>query len=121
MQPNHIEWTTVNDDGDEVTHRLPSVLTVCPCCRGTGSIVNPSIDGHGIGAEEWENEWSEEEREGYFRGVYDISCPECHGNNVVPVVDEARADPVLLKAYHEHLRDEAVYRRECESERRYGA
>ncbi len=55
---------------------------VCPCCDGEGRYVNPAIDGNGISAEEW-GEWTDESREHYLTGVYDVSCEECKGENVV--------------------------------------
>lgn len=51
-------------------------------------------------------------------------CLECHGKNVVLVVDEAacRSDEekAHLKLYHEQLQEEADYQRTCEAERRMG-
>ena len=45
--------------------------------------MNPNVDGHGITAEEWNQDWTPEEREGYFTGVYDVVCRKCQGLRVV--------------------------------------
>lgn len=67
-----------------------SKFAVCPRCEGTGTIVNPSIDGNGLSAEDFE-EQGEDFREDYFAGVYDVRCPECGGNRVVAACKGARA------------------------------
>lgn len=55
---------------------------VCPTCGGSGSIVNPDIDGGGLTREDFDREGPEFEA-AYFGGVYDIACPECGGQRVV--------------------------------------
>lgn len=110
----------LDDETAEYEAELPIHFEVCDRCRGKGTHTNPSIDGHGISAEEWANDWDDESREMYMNGGYDVSCEECGGRRVVPVVDEDRCDPDVLKHYHEHLRavnemrrDEAMERRFC--------
>ena len=56
---------------------------VCPRCEGRGSHVNPAVDGNGLTAEDFD-ELGDDFREGYFSGVYDVECSECHGQRVVP-------------------------------------
>ena len=75
-----------NDDGEEVEEEydFPMKFEVCGLCNGKGSHVNPSIDSHGISAEEWDRDWSYEDRETYMSGGYDVSCYECDGQRVVP-------------------------------------
>jgi len=111
----------VDDDGEVETHTLPTVYAVCGRCRGEGKHVNPAVDGHGITAREFEEEWSTEEREEYFDGRYDVTCSKCGGQRVVRVLDEDKVDPALLKRIHEREDDRAAFRRECEMERRMGA
>lgn len=60
---------------------IPGGLIVCPICEGKGKYVNPSIDSHGISAEEFEEDPDFDES--YFRGDYDIICTCCDGRNVV--------------------------------------
>lgn len=94
-------------------YEVPSVREVCGCCDGEGTIVDPAIDGHGISAEEWDNEWDDESREAYFAGRYDVTCPECKGRNVVEVpAPERIADPVVREAVEDHFRSEAESRAE---------
>lgn len=56
---------------------------VCPRCEGRGKIVNPSIDGHGLSQEDFDQDPDFEEA--YFAGRYDIACTECRGLRVVDV------------------------------------
>lgn len=116
-----IEHYDENDEYDGDTEvSIPAKYEVCPRCRGRGKHVNPNIDGHGISAEEWDRDWSQEERERYLSGGYDVTCEECKGLRVVLEPDEETADPGLLKEYYEQQRADADYRREREIERRMG-
>lgn len=108
------------EDGDPIEFVLPVRMQVCDTCGGKGTHVNPSIDSHGITAEEW-SEWDDEEREGYFSGHYDITCYRCSGTNVTPEIDRERAAVDALKAWDEECKSLADDRRCQESERRYGA
>ena len=62
---------------------IPIKLVVCDSCGGVGHYVNPSIDAHGIGADEW-NDWDYEDRQAYLDGRYDVTCECCDGNKVMP-------------------------------------
>lgn len=115
-----IKFETFNDEGDDITIELPSKREVCGTCDGKGTHVNPSIDGNGLSEEDFD-EAGPEFREDYFRGVYDVTCHECGGRNVVDVVDESRCNPADLAAYHAHLQEQHDHRREVEAERRMGA
>lgn len=114
---NTIPFRYETEDGTEIETFIPCRYEVCDRCRGSGTIVNPAIDGHGISQEEFDEDPDFEE--GYFSGRYDIVCPDCQGKRVVSVPDESRADPAVLKAYHDDKRAEADYERECEAERRF--
>lgn len=111
------------EDDDEVVYTLPAKYEVCPTCEGSGKHVNPSIDSHGISAEEFREDPGF--AEDYFRGMYDVPCYECGGRNVVPRIDEGACvsdeDKRALKAWREQLIADADYRRMCEYERRMGA
>lgn len=115
-----VRFTEYTEDDDELEHELPAKFEVCHRCRGRGTHVNPSIDGHGITAEEWDRDWSYEDRENYMSGFYDVDCHECDGLRVVAVVDEKRCDPELLEKYRQFLEDEAMFARERASELKYG-
>lgn len=69
-------------------HVLPARYEVCTTCRGKGKHVNPSIDAHGISREEFDED--PDFMEDYLSGFYDVTCYECHGKRVVPVIDDAR-------------------------------
>lgn len=112
--------TIKTDEGDEQEIELPTKKEVCFRCHGEGTHVNPNVDGHGISAEEWANDWEEEEREAYFSGRYDVTCEECNGLRVVDVVDEEALSPTERKAYEDWCDSEAAYRAECAAERRFG-
>lgn len=81
----------------------------CPCCNGTGSHVNPSIDAHGLTAEDFRED--PDFSRDYHQGAYDVRCVQCRGNKVVPDTDEYNED---LEARHETDL-------EIEAERRAGA
>jgi hypothetical protein len=121
MSTETIEWSTEDENGSEIVHELPARLEVCPRCRGKGSHVNPSIDGHGITQEERERDWSDDEWDGYLRGDYDVNCYECDGLRVVAVVDRDSCDPDLLKQYDQDQAEEAAFQRMCQAERDMGA
>jgi len=111
-----------DDEGYEVEYFVPIMFAVCGTCDGRGRHVNPSIDAHGIGREEFDED--PDFFEDYRNGVYDVDCYECHGANVVPVINEAGADDALkalLARVAEREADDAAYARECEMERRMGA
>jgi RecJ-like exonuclease len=111
-----ITFTLVTDDGDEAEHSIPARYEVCSRCAGTGTHVNPSIDGNGISPEEFRADPDFEES--YFRGDYDVTCEKCDGERVVPVADLERATSEQRAAYREHQRVLAEMRRDDASERR---
>lgn len=123
--PIVVKIQLLDPEGDEYEVAFPAVFEVCPTCEGKGTHVNPAIDGDGITSEEWERDWGSDEREAYFAGAYDVSCEECHGQRVVPVINEeaAKAQGLgeELAQYHEQIREEDEYQRTCAAERRMGA
>jgi len=68
---------------------------VCPTCDGRGCHVNPSIDAHGLTAEDFAED--PDFAEDYLRGKYDIHCSECRGERVVPV--PAHGDPEAPRVF----------------------
>lgn len=107
-----------DDDGQII--KLPMHRIVCPSCDGEGKYVNPAIDGNGITGSEMA-ELGDDFREDYFSGFYDIQCEECHGRNVVDVVDEDALTPDQQRRYYEYLEDMANTYHVQEQERRMGA
>lgn len=111
---NHtISIEAANDDsGDVETLVLPAKWQICSRCNGNGTHVNPSIDGHGITSEEWENDWDPEEREGYFRGDYDIRCDAGCCDGKVLEIDYERLNDELKKKVDEYYDGQAEIARE---------
>lgn len=107
------------EDGGDEEKALPAKYEVCGTCDGKGSHVNPSIDSHGIGAEEWDRDWDDDDREGYFEGRYDVPCAECHGARVVPVLAD-NATPEEQKIAEEIMDGHYQSQREAAYERRMG-
>lgn len=89
-----------DENGEEEEVEIPIKFEVCPTCEGKGKHVNPSIDAHGLSAEDFAED--PDFAEDYFRGCYDVSCYECGGANVVPEIDEDRCDKETLKKVREH-------------------
>jgi hypothetical protein len=101
----------LGDDAEvEYEVELPAKFEVCGRCRGEGTHVNPNIDGNGLSREDFEEDPDFEEA--YFSGVYDVECEECKGLRVVPVVDEEKANPKLLKLYQDDQKMQAEIRAE---------
>lgn len=108
------------------TVRLPALRMVCPRCEGDGYILSE----HAYSQEEFNEAFhDEEERAQYFKrgGIYDISCPECGGRNVVDSIDwewlvvQTKKSKVALLARIEADRDATMqYEAECRMERLMG-
>ena len=92
---------------------------VCPSCDGRGHYVNPAIDGNGISVEEW-CDWTDDDREAYLSGRYDIVCEECNGRNVVERLRDDAPDE-LRQSYQDWVREEREYRAVVAAERWMGA
>lgn len=54
---------------------------VCPVCEGEGKTVNPSIDAHGLTAEDFRED--PDFANDYKNGMYDMTCAACNGQRVV--------------------------------------
>lgn len=111
----------ITETGRVVLMRFPAHFEVCDRCGGTGHHVNPAIDGHGLGSEDFDDE---DFREAYFGGRYDVTCYECKGERVVAVVNEDRLNPWQQRklALWERQQDGiAAMRREEAMERAFGA
>lgn len=112
-----IEWLRYLADGTEETVRFPAKRIVCYTCDGTGTTVNPSIDGNGITASEME-ELGDDFREDYMRGVYDVQCRTCKGERVIADLDReaCNANPRLRGLLKLKDKQEAADAREDASE-----
>lgn len=125
-----LEITLYNDNGREYTiiFREPYVkFEVCGRCEGHGSHLNPNIGEHAYTSEEFAEDFPDEDydgynpREEYFKrgGIYDVKCSECHGNRVVPVLNEEAFDTTAKKKLLERIHAKWKADAEYESERRY--
>ncbi len=105
------------DFEDEI--ELPAVWDICERCKGEGQHVNPNIDGHGISAEEWEQDWDEESRETYMSGGYDVPCEaRCNGGKVL-VVDEEACKHEPRKSLYEAYKKQEAERAQSDREDRH--
>lgn len=115
-----VEVSGEDDGGDyseEIT--LPAKFEVCDGCQGKGTHVHRAIDGNGITASEW-GEWDQDDREDYMGGRYDVTCEDCGGRNVMPVVDWASVPDEIAKRVRAQLDSDAEYAAERAHELRMG-
>lgn len=103
---------------DDEERRIPALEETCPDCDGKGSYVNPDIDRHGLSADDFTED--PEFAEGYFRGVYNITCRLCGGKGKVLGPDEYRWSQEDRKAWEDAWEYEAQSRAEQDAERRMG-
>jgi hypothetical protein len=106
-----------NDEGDIELVEVPAKYEVCALCNGKGSHVNPSIDAHGITAEEFDEDpyFAED----YMQGAYDVPCYRCEGTRVEPTVNTKLVSKDTLRRIRELWADQALDRREREAEARW--
>jgi hypothetical protein len=119
-----VEFTVTNDDGEDITHELPSRFEVCSRCDGHGTHLTPSIGEYAYSEEEFNEAFDDDEdREAYFErgGKYDVRCETCHGKRVEEVVDEETCPADLLKKYQKYQQDKHYHELECAAERAMGA
>lgn len=93
--------TFVNENDEMVSY--PSKFIICEICDGSGTHVNPSIDGNGLTSSDLE-EWSDEEYHNYRSGAYDVSCWFCDGIRVVAIIDED-----ILDMDNAYIKNDALY------------
>lgn len=117
-----IEWKWEDDDGVEHVEQIPAKYGVCSDCEGEGSVLNESMRYHAYTQEEFNEEFTDEDKAEYFKqgGIYDVQCPTCHGKRVEAVADYDSTEwtPELKAKYRKHLEDEARYAAEERAERR---
>jgi hypothetical protein len=99
------------DPDCEINVHLPATWEICPACQGAGQ---SSAHLGAITQDDWENDWSDDEREDYLGGAYDHICAVCGGsgkvlepNRQACVTDDHKA---ALAAYDEDLRNQAEER-----------
>ncbi len=101
------------ETGDEYEPDLPTRREVCPRCHGEGVHDHPAFNG--FTGEEM-REMGDDFRENYISGVYDVTCTECSGRNVVNVTNLDALSPsdlaILDECARERNRDAAIERAE---------
>ena len=110
-----ITVTVEDKDGYETEVKLPTTRIVCPRCRGTGVHDHPAFC-NGFTSDEMQ-ELGQDFQEDYMSGVYDVTCEDCNGANVVEVVDTERLKPEHRDAWQSHCE----YQNELAMEKRMRA
>ncbi len=115
--PSHAEITENEKDMTITIYGkvYPAVFEMCDLCDGKGTHVNPSIDSHGLSAEDFAAD--PDFAESYMKGDYDVPCSWCKGKRVVMVPKDEAGKTAL----QEIVTEEAEYRAEVAAERRMGA
>ena len=108
---------TVCLDG-EMEIDIPAKFELCNTCEGKGKMVNPSIDSHGLSAEDFDDD--PDFRENYFSGMYDIPCNECGGRRVSAEPDYERMPKDLAEQVESFIVDYYQYESCCRKEREMG-
>lgn len=121
-------WTSIDEDkmiatislwDDEDLIEVPFQFEVCHTCDGKGKHVNPSIDCDGLTQRDFDEDPGF--RESYMAGHYDVSCYGCGGRRVIPVMDENKIDPAILKRWNAQQEESRIDEAERRSERSMGA
>jgi hypothetical protein len=113
-----LRWEDEEGEEFERDVEVPIKFEVCPTCNGKGTHVNPSIDSNGLTAEDFAED--PDFREDYFSGRYDQTCNECHGERVVPEIDEQGVNEEtrkLLDQVMAQLESDRQFEAECHAER----
>jgi hypothetical protein len=99
---------------EEIEVTLPGKNVVCSQCEGTGTMVNPAIDGNGLTSDDFAED--PDFREDYFAGAFDQACSCCHGHKLIVEPDESyRNQPAYAsawRAYEQYLDDKAFESRQ---------
>ncbi len=104
---------------DEGCITFSAKFEVCSVCQGSGTHVNPNIDSNGITSDEWERDWSYEDRQAYIGGTYNVTCYNCNGMRVTPSIDErylSAEQRELVSFIQKRRREEEDYAIECRRE-----
>lgn len=99
------EFDETDEDGQTFSAWIPVKYEICGTCDGKGKHVNPSIDGQGLSAEDFDRD--PDFAEDYFSGMYDVRCNECDGRRVAIVVDEDRATKEQIDSIDDFFQDQA--------------
>jgi hypothetical protein len=104
------DFEETSPEGQNCMPEAKLVREKCPRCDGHGMIANPAFDG--MSTQEMYDDMGYEETDEFLTeytkrgGMYDVECPCCKGQKVVP---QWRID---------EFAEEEQYRREVEAEQR---
>ncbi len=105
---------------DDIEVEIPTKFEMCQRCQGSGTHVNPAVDGNGLSQEDFD-EAGPEFRDDYMAGVYDVPCYECQGKRVVMIPDRDKLTKEERAAWYQQVKELADMAAEEEAERRMGA
>jgi hypothetical protein len=114
MNPiSDIRFEVENDDGEVITHKLPSCWQICDRCRGAGTHDHPAFS-NGFTQEDFDQD--PDFRDEYMAGRYDVRCEVCDGAGKVLAPDEVAIamnaeQAKLLELYHNQRAEIARDRR----------
>lgn len=108
--------TSRDEDYEEI--ELPAKYAVCDVCEGTGTHVHVGVDGHGLSAEDLDQDL--DFREAYFSGGYDVRCEGCAGERLVTVIDEGACTAEQIAQYERNCDGNAAFAVERANERKWG-
>jgi len=113
-----------NDEGWEVTAKVPGKKVTCDDCNGKGSTYLgwTSSEQPSFSREDFDQE-GPDFQEDYMAGCYDKMCPTCKGETTVVVIDReacTKEHMVAVKAYDDGQEALAEMYAEMEAERRMG-
>lgn len=113
-----ISYTDYDEEDYEAEKelKLPARLEVCDLCEGSGSVVDPNIDAGGLSRDDFDEDPGFEED--YHSGRFNITCPQCRGKNVVPVIDYERLSVEQKKEFDEYQDDLEEAARDAEADRK---
>jgi len=94
---------------------------LCSQCKGSGTMIDPSIDCMGLSDENFG--YDPTFRENYFSGAYSITCSICHGEKELHILEYETDNPLYNwcnERLSEHYEYEYEYAREAAAERAMG-
>ena len=137
-EPTNAHWYSVLDEEgedvyiDELNSRrigelLPRRLkdwAICSRCRGEGTCLIDGLEGVAFTMSEFLDTFDYEERDAYFNGGYDRSCPDCNATGKLLLVNDEKlelSEPLVAKWRWSVIEDEFEWECERAAERRMGA
>lgn len=109
---------------DALLPRRAKTWHICDRCRGDGTCLISGLEGVAFTADEFEEAFDLDERERYFNGGYDRSCPDCDGSGKVLLVDDDVLEhqaPHVARWRRDWIECERELDAAYEAERRMGA